>query len=458
MVRLIPENVVSADRDVSRFLIAGYLIRLALMPTWISMDMHAIIWVSFILKEYQQAVPIADTIPIFYILAGLYSLLSPVLGDNYFSDILSNTRYSPFVSSIPFRISAPGITTLTFISKIPNLVFDITLGLVLLRILDQPSKAVFAFKLWMLNPISIIISCVIGQYDIIAVFFFMLSLYFLKRGTPTFSLLCLGISAVFKPYTLGFIPFFFLSFVRGEELRSKLINFSKQAAIILLPLALTWLVSFFTPAYYEPANIAYPHWEFYNGFFGEELCLPQTFKYSNPLLAGLFLIAIDFPAEVQLFDVQSIYLLPLVYFFVILSVVHWRLTDFESLWRIILVLLLSYYSVSYFHVQWFLAGQPLLIMFISTNRKTFLKFFLPALPLFIAYSFFWDKLIATPLFPGIDPLSTWSALGFTSFVKSIGLPPYQLLNIIRSAFSSTMIFFAILIVLDLVRLRRERLQ
>lgn len=97
--------------------------------------------------------------------------------------------------------------------KLPHLVLH---GLSALVFSKFFSKDRFEwFLLWFLNPIVIFISFMFGQYEIIAAFFILLSLYFAKEKRMYLTFLALGIGAAYKnfPFLLIF-PFLFY-FTKG---------------------------------------------------------------------------------------------------------------------------------------------------------------------------------------------------------------------------------------------------
>jgi hypothetical protein len=131
---------------------------------------------------------------------------------------------------------------LVLLLKIPSIAADLTIGLILLRILSaEPSthaRATVAFKAWMVNPIAIWISSASGHFDSIPTLFVVYALMTLLEQRNWRSSLSLGVGAAWKLWPLLLLPIF-LIFQTGRESVSvvkKLPRITQSIIFALLPL------------------------------------------------------------------------------------------------------------------------------------------------------------------------------------------------------------------------------
>jgi hypothetical protein len=136
-----------------------------------------------------------------------------------------------------------------FFLKLPYLVFDFTAAFILLNMIDQKAKAVFAFKLWMLNPVVIFVSYIFGQFDIIPTLFVLLCLFSIKNDKRYSACLFLGIGAAYKNFP--FILLLPVILLLGRNWFERV----KMLAIGLLPYLMVFIPLYFTSAGYVKAVI-----------------------------------------------------------------------------------------------------------------------------------------------------------------------------------------------------------
>lgn len=93
-----------------------------------------------------------------------------------------------------------------FFLKVPILVFDFGIGAIILKLIKDKKDSLFAYKLWMLNPVTLYAAFGYGQIDIYPTFFVVLSLWLASRGRPYLSMVSLGLGTLTKSYPLILIP------------------------------------------------------------------------------------------------------------------------------------------------------------------------------------------------------------------------------------------------------------
>jgi hypothetical protein len=433
--KIIPSTLLPQKALIAKWLLIGYIARLVFMSLWATMDTMSIVWISFLFIKTNQLLPSSYPPFLFYLYRFFFTLTQPILPANIISFLSSGVNFTPPTDLLDLSTNQFGIRTLLFVSKSPYLAFDFAAAVLFLHLLNDEKKSMLALKLWMSNPFLVYVSYLFGQYDIIPVFFIVLALYFLKKQKIHWTMFSLGLGAAFKLFSLLFIPPIILIYTKGKRsFLSKLKSSFKLFGISLLPLILSVALSAITPIYYESANLAISSYYPYhvNGFFGTTLY--NRGVTGNTLIVALSLYIFDYsislstltvPLDVVTYDV--IYVFPVIYFLLLLGVLYLKNWSFDGVWKALSVFLLLYYSITLFHIQWFLWIQPFFVLLIAGNREKFLKLYLLLIPLYAAYILYWIP----------------SAL---SFIESLGLPSVKVINLFRAFFSATCIFIAFLVV------------
>ena len=116
-----------------------------------------------------------------------------------------------------------------FLLKIPYLILDIGLAILLFKIFNN-SKI---FYFWLFNPISIYLIYILGNFDILPAFLTVLTFYFLRKQKLIFSYLSIGVAIALKMYPIIFVPFIF--FYEPKDILKHL----KYCCFSLIPLIIT---------------------------------------------------------------------------------------------------------------------------------------------------------------------------------------------------------------------------
>lgn len=324
-------------------LLIGLIIRLFLMPA----TLHPDIWaVSF----SQYLFSFKGVFNIYDYLANLpnNSLLVGNYGRNFFTypplayytlgvfgfilRPLFNADFSGNLAAIlPKVLTDNRIYWHLFLTKLPYLFFDFGVLWLLLKMFDEEKQKVLAAVLWIFNPLSLYTSYMIGQFDIIPVFFTVLSLYLAKQKNMKWAALSLGIGGAFKMFPLFFIPFFAVS--QGRKI--------KESIKLLLLGILPYLVSILP-------------------FIGS-VAFRQTVLFSNQSQKMLF-------AKIPVSGAEYLSLFVVFYIFLLLLGTFKKL----ELWKWFLLVMLLFFSVTHYHPQWFLWISPLLLIETANYKKYFL--------------------------------------------------------------------------------------
>lgn len=269
------------------------------------------------------------------------------------------------------------------LSKIPYLFFDLPAAFLLSRLFESKRDQLIAFCLWLLNPVNLYATYMMGQFDITATFFVILALFIIKKRINKFNLsaidlaaISLGLGAAFKIY-----PIYLL--IPLSSIDEK---WSSRIRVIILG-SLPYIISILP--YLSSA-----------GFRSSALVAGHTLK--------------SFYAQIPISGGESIVLFPafLIFFYLLF---WYRKIDRELLWQRFFIILLLFLVFTHYHPQWFLWVTPFLIIDLIKSRYKHLIVVLSSLFSFIALLFFFDPSLTvgifSPLIPNLASLpSIWNLL------------------------------------------------
>lgn len=249
--------------------------------------------------------------------------------------------------------------------KLPYLIFDIALGIILSKLVDK-EKEVLTFAIWMFNPVSIYATYMMGQFDIIPTFFSVLSVYLAFKNKLNWSALSLGAGIAFKLYPV-FLIIPLILFGRSFLGRVKLV------ILAFLP----YLVSILP--YTQESS-----------FRSQALFASQS---SKSLYAGI-----------SVSGGESILLFP---FFLLLFYLYLWHSQFSkaNLWKVFLIPLLLFFIFTHYHPQWLIWVTPFFVLdLVIKNFKKWILYVLIFASWFFSL-FFFDPSLTIGMFAPIFPLS-----------------------------------------------------
>lgn len=271
--------------------------------------------------------------------------------------------------------------------KLPYLIFDIGISILLFKLVD-PKRSTAAFVLWLFNPVSIYATYMMGQFDIIPTFFSILSIYLAFKNRLNWSALSLGVGIAFKLYPV-FLIFPLILLAKGFRDRIKLVM------LILLP----YFISVFP---YIPLE----------SFRSQALFASQS---SKSLYAGI-----------SVSGGESILLFP---FFLLLFYLYFWHSQFSkaNLWKVFLIPLLLFFTLTHFHPQWLIWVTPFFILDLVINKfKNWILYILIFASWFLSLFFFDPSLtigMFAPIFPALGNLpGIWTIVNLNmdyNFSRSI---------------------------------------
>ena len=251
--------------------------------------------------------------------------------------------------------------------KIPYLIFDFLALYFFVKLFEGKREKMYALIFWVLNPVSLYASYLIGQHDIIPTFFVILALYFIKKNSKNslvFASLALGFGAVFKIYPLLLLP---VVFALAPNIKQRILVLMCGIVPYIL-LVIPFINS--------------------KGFRTNALVASQTTK-------SLY-------AQIPISGGEAIILFIVVLFFFYLLFMNIKIVK-DLVWQRFFIVVLIFFVFTHYHPQWFLLLTPFLIIeIIKSNFKNIWALTL-SLFSFSGLLFFFDPSLTLGLFAPIYP-------------------------------------------------------
>ncbi len=328
--------------------------------------------------------------PLAYFLLGLLSFILRPLGDSSF--------YGWAVNHYPMIYGNVLVMKEIFLTKLPYLFFDVGVAIVLVKLFKSEKEKKLAFVLWMFNPLTLYSSFMVGQFDILPIFFVVAALYFSLKKKATLAVLMLGIGGALKMFPLLFLPFFI--FLLGRNWREKVM----LSILGALPYLLSIMPFLGSTAFRQVSLFA-----------------SQSQK----------MLHMSLPVS----GAEGIYVFVLVYFFLI-CLAAFRKTS--EIWLFCLATMLLFFSVTHYHPQWMLWLTPFFV--IETVSSKFKHFWL-WLVLFLSWvgiTLMFEPSLNFALFAPLSP----NLVNLPGLSESISpfYNVFQLKSLLRSLFAGVSLF------------------
>lgn len=237
--------------------------------------------------------------------------------------------------------------TLVFFIKLPFIIFDMLLGLIISKIIffitKDPDKSLIGFYSWLLNPYVFIVVEASGVVDVIGTFFAVLSFFLLMKQKITLSGVTLAISIIARFYPLIFLPFYLIFLIKMKSYKIKIVKF-------LFPFIIT--LSFATC----PIIVNYGYMR------SIELLTSMIIKYKE------FLWFLGAPITGSSTPSQSIALVIIIYLLVILWFYKKDFKLIERLNESLLIILLAFFAFAVWNSYYTLWFIPFLTIDCILNR------------------------------------------------------------------------------------------
>lgn len=340
--------------------------------------------------------------PLAYYSLGLFRVLTMPL---------TNANFVPWVwENLGKLRNFPGYQNEIFWLKFPYLFFDIGLAFILSACFKTEEDKKKAFVLWLFNPVTLYATFMIGQIDILATFFTVLSLMLFIRKKYSWAAFALGVGASYKMYPLFLLPPLALLAEKSFYRRLKLI------LVGLFP-----FIFFIFPYLNSSA------------FRAMVLFSPKSQK----------MLFMGWPVSGAEVIYPFILFLTIIYFRAYYSSMDKSFHKSEIAWYFLGILLLVF-SVTHYHPQWFLWVTPFLIWELIENNYQHWLLTLTIFLSWLAITFFFEPSLTIglfyPLFPELE-----KAKGLTEILTPY-MNVFQLKSLIRSvsAGASSFLLFRLL--------------
>lgn len=295
----------------------------------------------------------------------------------------------------------PDLFKQLFLFKFPYLFFDLGLTFLLVSLFQKEREKRLVLGLWLLNPLALYTTFMIGQFDIIPVFLIVLALWLASKRRDGLAAIALGFGGAFKMFPLLLVlP---LALVLGENLK-------KRARLVFLGI-LPYLIAI------AP--------------FLSSVAFRQVVLFSNQSQKMLF-------ANLAVSGAEGIYLFVFFYFLICLLVDYQKIGR-KFLWLPFLAVFLLFFSVTHYHPQWFLWLTPFLIIDLVINGKKHLGYVSILLFCYFAILLFFEPSLHLGLFAPLNPALAKLSGGLGEAVVSF-YNPFQLKSLIRSLFAAVAFF------------------
>ncbi len=229
LTRLLPADHRSTPgyaRSFARWAVAGLLLRLAIMPfTWSDdaakiqafaslLPEQGVLFIHTYMREHYASMLDAEGWSYYplpaYLTFGFWQVITGALVPGLIP-WLAGVRelYAHEAVRLPQAIWVAGELPLfraLLLLKVPLLVADIGIALLLPRLIADPKGALFAHRLWVLNPVTLYATYAYAQFEIIEALFMVAALLVARHGHPRWAIALLGFAATYKHIPLLLIP------------------------------------------------------------------------------------------------------------------------------------------------------------------------------------------------------------------------------------------------------------
>jgi len=293
----------------------------------------------------------------YFTLGGFMFIFKPLLNFSFMEWFVNHS----FAGSL----SNPEIFRQLLILKLPYLFFDLGIAFLLTGFFTEQRLKKIVFLLWIFNPLSFYTSFMVGQFDVIPLFFTVLALHFARNGKNELSVLSLGVGGAFKMFPLLFLPFLVL--VLGKTYWQKI----KLSFLGILPYVLSIL-------------------PFLSSFAFRQVSL---FSAQSQKMLHMIL-----PVS----GAEGIYVF--VFFFLLLIfLAGYRRKNPETLYWYFLGVMLLFFSVTHYHPQWFLWLTPFLVVQTVKDKFTHLWLVIALIFTWLFITFSFEPSLNFALFAPLNP-------------------------------------------------------
>lgn len=389
------------------WLLLALFIRLLFMPFTAHSDLLSVYGRAYlILKDGKLGFFGLDMMNLLH--AGFLLLLRPLFA---YKTLFNNYNLLTFTENdwLGF-ISQPGIFRALFFFKLPYLIFDLLVVLLLLKIFQNKPKKHQVVKFWLFNPIIIFTTYIFGRFDVIVIFLLLLALWAAQLGRPYRAMISLGLASLLRLYPVILVlPF---ALMLNQERRQRIQLFF----LGLVPLAVSVVAQAFntqkftlTKQISEMVHLSYP-------------------------------FAMRFSLNITPYD--NLYIFVFGYSLIIFYILIKAKTGFQNLLNFSLYIMLLFFATSFFHPHYFSWLLPFLLFFIQD--RLILNFHWVQVAGWLVYTFQWGRALAAYLIAPLSPAFFWSLPAPIELIDKL-FPADQVIGMGRTVFSASCLVIAYLV-------------
>jgi hypothetical protein len=315
---------------------------------------------GFISKS-AESLPYRDTFnypPLTYYVLGTWNMISQVLLGSELDVWLNDWGPQGYFHPRTFEIM--------LVLKLPYLIFDFLIALLLTKLVEDQKTARRVLIFWFFNPVSLYAIYMLSQFDVICAALTVAALLFVKRGEYFRAALLIGLGTMMKSYPLLLLPFILFRSTKVKSMVSALTGFLLGFLLPVLPV------------------ISSPEFRY-------------TMTHSN-------LMQRVFEAGIEIGGGQKLPLYVVVYFFTLW--LSWQRRQNKDLLPEFLTTTLAILLVSHFHAQWAVWTLPFITLYFSKSHLNLLPVLaLSFIGFFITNLLVADQYVFLGLFTAVNPLS-----------------------------------------------------
>lgn len=288
-----------------------------------------------------------------------------------------------------------------FLFKLPYLFVDLGVAVLLTKLFDDTKQKYQAFLLWMINPVTLYATFMMGQFDILPVLFTVLALFFVKQKKLAYAMLALGIGASYKMYPIFFVIPFALLY------SNKLADRVKYILLGVTPFVLFSLPFIGSSAFRQMV-----------------LFTPKSQKM-------LFMIL---PVSGE----EGIYPF-IIGLSIIFLLAYYKVSKLKAVDYALIIMLLTF-AVTHYHPQWFLWITPFLVVKLVEEKLENWLIILIFMVCWVFIALTFDPSLNYGLFRVINPSLADARIGLAEIISKYS-DANMVKSLVRSLFAGTALFY-----------------
>jgi Gpi18-like mannosyltransferase len=232
---------ISTKQKIVLLILLAVLLRLAIMPFFMHMDMLSEFRRINFSFENNEFYPGFNRLTVFYIEMLFYSVTHFFVVLPEVVLYLPDPAHSTATTTTHFIFAGDNYAYRhIFLFKLPYLIFDLLCGLVVWRYFEGHRLQMFALAFWLFNPVTIYATYFFGRFEVISIFFLLATALALKQEKLILASIAFGLALNCREINLIFLPAFGLLMLNGLRsntfaLKTLLLSASIIVAAVFIP-------------------------------------------------------------------------------------------------------------------------------------------------------------------------------------------------------------------------------